>query len=314
MGDYSRVLDALARSMSRQHSLLKDLVVETEIVLNLVTDIQDQTTKQKPSQTTPRRRAPPKARTLITPATISKRKKPAKGPSPVVVIDSDIESAQSETKFPEKVIKLKSPVSPILDLEADELAVIYYIFSEGFPEEEVLFDMRQHMLRRSDLYTLLPKKWLNSEVITAASYRAANYSLAKNGRVIWFLPAMLSTHLMTGITTYQQAVDIYRHTPLLRNSTNCEKIYIPMKDDNHWYVAVILMDVHKIHMLDSLPLRTKTTPLKKAIEKAAKFLYLMLNAMVPTDHPVVEVPRIIDFDIVSPENVPKQGNSYDCGL
>ncbi|CAN0915049.1 hypothetical protein LINGRAHAP2_LOCUS28908 [Linum grandiflorum] len=148
-----------------------------------------------------------------------------------------------------QVIKLKSPVSPILNLEADELVVICYIFSEGFPEDEIQFDMRQHMLRRSDLYTLLPEKLLNSEVITAASYRAANYSLAKNGRVIWFLPAMLS-------------------------------IYIPMKDDNHCIKHYLIM-------------------------LQAKFLYLMLNAMVSTDQPVVEVPRIIDFDIVSPENVPK---------
>ena len=39
-----------------------------------------------------------------------------------------------------------------------------------------------------------------------------------------------------------------------------------MKDDDHYYLVVVQMDENKIHMVDSLPLKSKTILRMKAIK------------------------------------------------
>ncbi|CAN0843491.1 hypothetical protein LINGRAHAP2_LOCUS3876 [Linum grandiflorum] len=240
----------------------------------------------------------------------------------VVVVDSDSSSSSwmvkaPKTEFPEQFTGLKIPIPTWAVLSEQRVAVGCYIFAEDFPPEEVLFKNRGLNLKRKDLNTLLPGMWLVDDVLTAVAYYAAKMTPIINERPIWFLPGHLSyTMLLSGnVLTYEDVVKDNRYTSLMRNSFNPRKIYIPMNDSNlHWYLAVVLMDEGIIHLVDSKSTKTRTRERIKDVEDMRPHLYMMLIAMLPPEDHDFIVPRIMEFQIVTPPNVPTQQNGDDCGL
>ncbi|CAN0859352.1 hypothetical protein LINGRAHAP2_LOCUS7639, partial [Linum grandiflorum] len=189
-------------------------------------------------------RTPSKSVAPVTPDTIArgtKRRKPTTD-EVVIVVSDDSSSSRNEkvleTKlsFPDKVTALKTDIPTCYHFSREQVAVGCYIFAQGFPDDEVLFDNSTIRLKRSNFHALLPEAWLdedvsindgpscNSYVLTAAAYYAAHTTRVIDDRPIWFLPAPLS-------------------------------IYVPMNDCNHhWYLAVVLVDEKVVHLVTLFPL------------------------------------------------------------
>ncbi|CAN1764422.1 hypothetical protein LINPERHAP1_LOCUS9245, partial [Linum perenne] len=88
-----------------------------------------------------------------------------------------------------------------------------------------------------------------------------------------------------------------------------------MNDNNeHWYLTVILMDKMEVHVVDSKPSKIRDGIRLKAVQNMVNFMgdvFKVLYLKRGIDKPV---PDVAKFKIIIPPSIPRQDNTYDCGI
>ncbi|CAN0879999.1 hypothetical protein LINGRAHAP2_LOCUS13405 [Linum grandiflorum] len=221
----------------------------------------------------------------------------------------NINSQKSRDQF-----VMKFPRPEYMELKPKELEAAYYIFADGLPSDEVLERNSKWFCDREMLWSLLPGKWLDSNVITSL----ANHLNLE--RAIFmevdgcFLPATLQTLVLKYKWTPQMAFDEFQNNFFFQ-VPKCKKIYLPMIDgNNHFYLAVILLKEKKVHMVDSLPDEKRHSIRQSAICAMMDFIEEVLKIIYVDERLDGAVPKISGFEIIIPPDIPRQPNTFDCGM
>ncbi|WRX19777.1 Ulp1 protease family [Theobroma cacao] len=145
--------------------------------------------------------------------------------------------------------------------------------------EEKIVDFIDIYAIRSEMMTLEPRKWLDD----------TDYILRN--------PATDFKDLN------QRVLQPYRSS-----IQNCEMIFVPMNDSNmHWYLCVLNLKEKVIKVFDSLPLSRGETRRLNAIKKVVAYFEKLFEGTLFAS-------KVTCWEIIVPNDVPRQSNSYDCAM
>ncbi|CAL1381670.1 unnamed protein product [Linum trigynum] len=122
-----------------------------------------------------------------------------------------------------------------------------------------------------------------------------------------FQLCFLPTQMQVGVEKYgyspEKLLNNY-HSSFLRNAYGSKKVYLPLNDGTHWYLAVVLTESKQVHLVDSSPVTDRNGNRTKVV---GRMLYSELEKMS-------EVPNNRNFQLIIPDKVPIQENGFDCGM
>ncbi|KAH9726901.1 hypothetical protein KPL70_008455 [Citrus sinensis] len=181
-------------------------------------------------------------------------------------------------------------------------------------------------ITRSSMRTLLPGEWIDGDVIVAAYYAYylgliitmyADYKNMKEAEKdvtsprCWFLPTYYSQAALADWSSlnFAQAAG-FRDRYMSRLDT-CEKIYVPINSDGHWYMLVVDISHATATIWDSL----------ESPSRREKMINESLAILASLDFVLRQEARalfcnqftFLNFQICRQAGLPQQPNGFDCG-
>ncbi|RVW15643.1 hypothetical protein CK203_075304 [Vitis vinifera] len=185
-----------------------------------------------------------------------------------------------------------------------ELHVSPIVNNQCHDEKELLVNFQYEHASRADFLTLGPRQELLDVIIM---YLHANLIVLRtNSKEYGPTRCYYSHHICEN---WQLLPDVHTYYQHMDEMNDCNKIYIPMHDTcpNHWYLCVINLHQHNIHILDSLPSierdDMRTSSVRTVVEECANFFNLNGHLKNLSSVPI-ERPTWVDV----------QANGWDCGV
>ncbi|RVX01403.1 hypothetical protein CK203_031330 [Vitis vinifera] len=193
-----------------------------------------------------------------------------------------------------------------------ESLVVAYVFDVSLDKSELLVNFQYEHANRADFLTLGPRQELLDVIINVFACKLNSFENKFKGirSTRCYLPTTFAQIILHGGRKLATATKMFTHIIKHMDEMNdCNKIYIPMHDTcpDHWYLCVINLHQHNIHILDSLPSierdDMRTSSVRTVVEECAHFFnlngHLKNLSSVPIERPTwVEV----------------QANGWDCGV
>ncbi|CAH9115910.1 unnamed protein product [Cuscuta epithymum] len=153
------------------------------------------------------------------------------------------------------------PISftPPADMTMDEIdvALLSYIFMRDENNDygsEVLISTRYGDGDRKTLNTLMPKAWIDQEVLNLLACKLTYEDIHfAPFSTMWFLPTMFSQYVLDWDYEPEILKGFYQRD--FMGKVDClRKIFIPINDQNvHWYLLIVAFDKRMLILLDSYP-------------------------------------------------------------
>ncbi|RVW23373.1 hypothetical protein CK203_098207 [Vitis vinifera] len=185
-----------------------------------------------------------------------------------------------------------------------ESLVVAYVFDVSLDKSELLVNFQYEHASRADFLTLGPRQELLDVIINVFACKLNSFENKFKG--IRLPDATYPPHLRKLATATKMFTHIIKH---MDEMNDCNKIYIPMHDTcpDHWYLCVINLHQHNIHILDSLPSierdDMRTSSVRTVVEECAHFFNLNGHLKNLSSVPI-ERPTWVDV----------QANGWDCGV
>ncbi|CAN1332292.1 hypothetical protein LINPERPRIM_LOCUS35662 [Linum perenne] len=188
-----------------------------------------------------------------------------------------------------------------------------YILDGSLPMDEILIahDDKKNVIEQ-------PYVMLDPNVITSVAFQRTVYEfnimegLREDGRQC-FLPANLQELAMHQELTPYQAFQEYEFT-FLSTAFGCGQVFIPMKDDNeHWYLAVILVKEKMVYVGDCCPNYSNREIQTTSTIFMMNFTTELLKLVYAKSGTTNGGPNISEFQLEFPAIFPEQ-KRYDSGL
>ncbi|XP_024951120.2 uncharacterized protein LOC102628600 isoform X3 [Citrus sinensis] len=195
--------------------------------------------------------------------------------------------------------------------------IILLLFVEITPffhgKREIVVDIGDNSITRSSMRTLLPGEWIDGDIITMyADYK--NMKEAEKDVTsprCWFLPTYYSQAALADWSSlnFAQAAG-FRDRYMSRLDT-CEKIYVPINSDGHWYMLVVDISHATATIWDSL----------ESPSRREKMINESLAILASLDFVLRQEARalfcnqftFLNFQICRQAGLPQQPNGFDCG-
>ncbi|CAI0422848.1 unnamed protein product [Linum tenue] len=121
----------------------------------------------------------------------------------------------------------------------------------------------------------------------------------------------LPTQMQVGVEKYgyspEKLLNNYRSS-FLRNAYGSKKVYLPLKDGTHWYLAVVLTESKQVHLVDSAPMTDRNGNRMKVVGRMMAFLHDLFEKLYSELEKMNEAPNIRNFQLIIPDKVPIQEN------
>ncbi|RVW79936.1 hypothetical protein CK203_047513 [Vitis vinifera] len=184
-----------------------------------------------------------------------------------------------------------------------ESLVVAYVFDVSLDKSELLVNFQYEHANRADFLTLGPRQELLDVIINVFACKLNSFENKFKGirPTRCYLPTTFAQIILHGGRKLATATKMFTHIIKHMDEMNdCNKIYIPMHDTcpDHWYLCVINLHQHNIHILDSLPSIVRTV-----VEECAHFFNLNGHLKNLSSVPI-ERPTWVDV----------QANGWDCGV
>ncbi|RVW94002.1 hypothetical protein CK203_034056 [Vitis vinifera] len=193
-----------------------------------------------------------------------------------------------------------------------ESLVVAYVFDVSLDKSELLVNFQYEHASRADFLTLGPRQELLDVIINVFACKLNSFENKFKGirPTRCYLPTTFAQIILHGGRKLATATKMFTHIIKHMDEMNdCNKIYIPMHDTcpDHWYLCVINLHQHNIHILDSLPSierdDMRTSSVRTVVEECAHFFNLNGHLKNLSSVPI-ERPTWVDV----------QANGWDCGV
>ncbi|CAI0462601.1 unnamed protein product [Linum tenue] len=209
---------------------------------------------------------------------------------------SDFIDSNETERDPQVITSMEFHIPRHIELKFDELVVACYAFGRGLLEDEVLVHSLGIQGQRKAFMSLCPGKALADDVLTMVCSYLSQKQLMTENVEICFLPPDFSASLMTEDLTCQEALDKYQYS-FMQISPQCSKVYIPMKDENDWFLLVVDLKSKEAIILQALYLDDRTSIREEAVKTMLTFLDKLAPLMCSWDG---DIPKISEFHITKP--------------
>ncbi|RVX10179.1 hypothetical protein CK203_016222 [Vitis vinifera] len=194
-----------------------------------------------------------------------------------------------------------------------ESLVVAYVFDVSWTKGvELLVNFQYEHANRADFLTLGPRQELLDVIINVFACKLNSFENKFKGirPTRCYLPTTFAQIILHGGRNLTTATKMFTHIIKHMDEMNdCDKIYIPMHDTclDHWYLCVINLHQHNIHILDSLPSierdDMRTSFMRTVVEECAHFFNLNGHLKNLSSVPI-ERPTWVDV----------QAKGWDCGV
>ncbi|CAL5377323.1 unnamed protein product [Camellia sinensis] len=210
-------------------------------------------------------------------------------------------------EIPKSSVPLPDPLN-----DYDRL-VLRYAFDESLSEGEYFVRMKLHYVEaqsatRKELWSLKPYQWISSCIINLIFVKLTNKQRKKfpNKDHKQKILCQPSDDTMKDIV--EDYFGIYRYTGPLHA---CEEIYMPFNHgENHWLCLNINMEKWVAYLFDS----SRCIDTDEDRKNQATLLVQSLHKLLQYAHGEDYVQDVSSFAFQWLEDMPRQDNSYDCGL
>ncbi|CEG79415.1 hypothetical protein RMATCC62417_13889 [Rhizopus microsporus] len=205
------------------------------------------------------------------------------------LLSSDFDDRYEQTVIP----KEKEEVKPLTDQENKLVDSVFKLGQHG-----TLSEYKNATVEYKDIYKLRPETWLNDEIINfyfalLADRASHDPSMPAIHCFSTFFCSTLREQGYAKVRRWTKRVDIFTK----------DFLFVPINKSYHWVLGVIDMKNKKISIYDSLHGKDDYT------------LKLLLTYLEEEHLDKKKTPYdTSDWTLESPQNIPKQGNAYDCGV
>ncbi|KAL9419874.1 hypothetical protein AB3S75_037607 [Citrus x aurantiifolia] len=220
--------------------------------------------------------------------------------------DKNVICKSGQLRFSVGPFTIPSPISE------DAKQLIRYLFDDKLNTMEIVVDIGDNSITRSSMRTLLLGEWIDGDIITMyADYK--NMKEAEKDVTsprCWFLPTYYSQAALADWSSLNFAQAAGFRDRYMGRLDNCEKIYVPINSDGHWYL--LLVDIsHAIATIwDSL----------ESWSRREKMINESLAILASLDFVLCQEARalfgnrftFLNFQICRQAGL-QQPNSFDCG-
>ncbi|CAL5413482.1 unnamed protein product [Camellia sinensis] len=168
-----------------------------------------------------------------------------------------------------------------------------------------------------ELWSLKPYQWISSCIINLIVVKLTNKQRKKfpnKDHKVWYFPTHVSQKILCQPSddTMKDIVEdyfgIYRYTGPLHA---CEEIYMPFNHrENHWLCLNVNMEKRVAYLFDS----SRCIDTDEDRKNQATLLVQSLHKLLQYAHGEDYVQDVSLFAFQWLEDMPRQDNSYDCGL
>ncbi|ESR55418.1 hypothetical protein CICLE_v10020105mg [Citrus x clementina] len=209
---------------------------------------------------------------------------------------------------------LAGPFSVPTPFTEDEKKLILYLFDDKLAEMDVVVRTEYSSITRSSMRSLLPRAWIDGDIITMyAEYKTIEEAQKDiTSPRCWFLPSYYSQVVLGDsgdLNPYRRASRFQeRYMPQLET---CEKIYVPIHCEAHWYMLVIDILRQTADIWDSL----------ESLSQREKMINQSLTILASLDFLLLREARLrfgsnfnfLHFQLGRQTGLPQQPNDFDCG-
>ncbi|CAI0453697.1 unnamed protein product [Linum tenue] len=186
-----------------------------------------------------------------------------------------------------------------------DLILITHVFDQSKDECEELVRSPWFNLNRAQFKGLAPDLMLSSQVITMCVDFLTLEEFRKEKRVRWFLPPAFSM----SVRGYSE--ENIRRVYCSEDFNDCEKIFVPILLDNHFFLSVFDLKKEVKQIWDSYPNFLDPGRREEKLSQVAKALDSLVMVKIIKK---LEVNLLESFTTEIVVNAPRQKNGVDCGL
>ncbi|CAI0414803.1 unnamed protein product [Linum tenue] len=200
-----------------------------------------------------------------------------------------------------------------MEYDDEQIQLAHYIFLVNLPPDEVLVKTSNNSCTRKSLWSLSPRSFVDAEVITAVACHFTLEELwtnSKDGKGVCYLPAKLQELVISCGITPKRALDLYKSKFLSRTIMVC----VPMRDNVHWYLAVIKLDKEEVHILDPQPTEDRNSFRLQSVQTMMRFIQASWKILYREQGPGLSPPRIAEFSYTNPSKDQEQLHRSDSGV
>ncbi|KAL9451746.1 hypothetical protein AB3S75_013336 [Citrus x aurantiifolia] len=198
-------------------------------------------------------------------------------------------------------------------ISEDAKQLILYLFDDKLNSMEIVVDIGDNSITRSSMRSLLPGEWIDGDIITMyADYK--NMKEAEKDVTsprCWFLPTYYSQAALADWSSLNFAQAAGFRDRYMGCLDTCEKIYVPINSDGHWYMLLVDISHANATIWDSLELPSRR---EKMINESLAIL-ASLDFVLRQGARALFGNRFtfLNFQICRQAGLPQQPNGFDCG-
>ncbi|GAU39713.1 hypothetical protein TSUD_275070 [Trifolium subterraneum] len=224
----------------------------------------------------------------------------------------------SAAKVP-KNFKCKFRTNPKMKLSKLEAIVCAYVFADTSApnappthHSDLVFNMETYFALRSDFECFVPGGIIGRNIITMTAMYVTWNQKQTISKQLWCLPPNFAMDVANGTNITELRLN-YAHDWM--PAIPCLKlIYVPIVDDNHWFLMVIKLDEKKVYHLDTNLMTHKVEPRRKIISRVCDAVSQIALSLYDGEVPYCAFPQFDEWDIVEPRGIPQCGHSLNSGL
>ena len=224
--------------------------------------------------------------------------------------DEELEELLKKEEEEERRKKKEKKVKVSIKKLSPELEGLYmHIMSRGESMDTVISKHKQLQLCRSDMLSLGPGQWLTDENInfymSLLNDRAQRMIKDGKGPKCYFTNTFFFNKLYRGKKKYEYK-GVRKWTKKVKigvNTTECDKIIVPIHQQVHWCCAVVDVSRRQLVYYDSMLGKDQSV-----LESLAQWIQDEMKDKADLDI------NTSDWERRYPEDIPIQQNGYDCGV
>ncbi|PON93793.1 Ulp1 protease family, C-terminal catalytic domain containing protein [Trema orientale] len=189
-------------------------------------------------------------------------------------------------------------------------SIIAYMFESSMDKSEILVATDGVLVRRLHVLSLLPKHVVDNQVISMFCHMLTKRERERSFRrpKYWWIPATITRPApgRTGIYNERE-----RWTDWVGPIYDCEKIYIPVFERNHWFVAIMDMEERVVRVrvcLCEIPLITVLAILDEILRGMDYAFIEELREGMRVDW------KFVSFAIIRDDCEVDQCEDFSCGV
>ncbi|XP_052117309.1 uncharacterized protein LOC127747450 [Arachis duranensis] len=200
--------------------------------------------------------------------------------------------------------------TPTMRLLEDQIKACAYIFSASLDPSEELVITDTIRATRSDFEHFIPDRPITDKILELAASNCTDFQSDISFKTTWQLPPRFAVDVFNKKDLKKKMEDyIYK---FMQPTADLKYIYVPIQEDDHWYLMVISVCERTIYHLDTHFNDDRIRYRERVMKTLAHVLEQVVTSNFYKDDGIQEYNKQFhDYKIERPEDIPQCSSSLN---